>query len=198
MTVQNYVVNTLVSWRHVSAWLGACFIVLSAWLFYRGVIKFFVTVRKESPYRDEAPILSLFSAFIGFSVGFWFLNSAYAFGWENLAALPLSSRSPLSAIIGFGGAKTSDVITLMSTELGSIVAPLSEKFAQVKIGLSVFYFGFWTTFFVGYVIFVQLSTTLFFAGIDFILLIVRNVKKYVAPSIKTWKTRIMNMVGNRN
>lgn len=187
MFVENYVANTLVSWKDISAVFSDCFVFWSGWVFLSSTYGWRPSITKAVP---QAGLLAL-----GTIYGAWITLGTK--GWEQLAWFPDFFKK---AFIIATGAKVTFLSDLanMSQVVGTFAAPLSSATDQVKIGVAVVFAGLWFLAFVGYwffvrffLIFLYLAMTVV-AGLIFVVFVgVKTLLKLVHPVFlknKTYKS----------
>lgn len=154
MSVENYVVNTLVSWKDISAVLSFCFVFWSGWVFLSA------TYGGRPSVKNAVPQTGLLVLGIIYGITL-FMGSK---GWEQLAWFPDFFKQVFVAAIGAKVTFLSS-LTHMSQIVGNLAAPLSSGTDQVKIGLTVVFAGLWIFTFIGYWFLVRVSLIfLYFIG----------------------------------
>ena len=187
MSVENYVVNTLVSWKDISAVLSFCFVFWSGWVFLSA------TYGGRPSVKNAVPQTGLLVLGIIYGITL-FMGSK---GWEQLAWFPDFFKQVFVAAIGAKVTFLSDLAN-MSQVVGTFAAPLSSATDQVKIGVAVVFAGLWFLAFVGYwffvrffLIFLYLAMTVV-AGLIFVVFVgVKTLLKLVHPVFlknKTYKS----------
>ena len=154
MSVENYVVNTLVSWKDLSMILCVCFV------FWSGFV-LLSSAYVSRPSLEKAAPQALFLV-LGIIYGITLIMGAK--GWEHLALFPVFFKDVFIIANGTNGNFLSSLAHI-SQVVGTFAAPLSSATDQVKIGVAVVFAGLWFLAFVGYWFFVRFSLIfLYFIG----------------------------------
>ncbi len=184
MSVENYVVNTLVSWKDLSMILCVCFV------FWSGFV-LLSSAYVSRPSLEKAAPQALFLV-LGIIYGITLIMGAK--GWEHLALFPVFFKDVFIIANGTNGNFLSSLAHI-SQVVGTFAAPLSSATDQVKIGVAVVFAGLWFLAFVGYWFFVRFSLIFLYfamtvvAGLIFVVFMgIKTLLKLAHPVFLKNKT----------